>query len=446
VLAALDGRMLTSAERTQVAVSRANILTWGLGRPDDAVALLDAIGSRELRSHAVPMLMFAGRVDEAIARSSELQDDPESSPVQRLRAALGAIPSLVAAGRPAAALTLAGEVVPLVPEASQGLPVAMSQLGAVITLAQLLAGDLATPEMLIRPAYDDGVSQNIPLLRGGAALRLGQIALWQGRPVTAAGLLREAVHALRQSDAGLLAWAWDTLRMASALVGDTTVGGPDDDVPRFGLFVTEFHRAEAAVAAASGELSAARDAARTGIAVAKERGHLIQATVLAFDLARFGDAQGAQAALPDGCEGALAEMMGAGITALADDDPRQLDAAADAFATRGYDLFAAEMARAAARAYGRAGLRDSERRADARADRLAAACEGARTPLVDDRPAATRLTPREKEIATLAARGVADTEIARRLGLSVRTVETHLHRCYSKLGVTGRHDLADYVT
>ena len=52
------------------------------------------------------------------------------------------------------------------------------------------------------------------------------------------------------------------------------------------------------------------------------------------------------------------------------------------------------------------------------------------------------LTPREREIATLATRGLSNKTIAARLVLSVRTVENQLQRTYHKLGVTSRGELA----
>ena len=52
------------------------------------------------------------------------------------------------------------------------------------------------------------------------------------------------------------------------------------------------------------------------------------------------------------------------------------------------------------------------------------------------------LTPREQEIARMAARGLATVEIAERLRLSGRTVESHLGRIYRKLGIDGRPGLA----
>jgi DNA-binding CsgD family transcriptional regulator len=53
------------------------------------------------------------------------------------------------------------------------------------------------------------------------------------------------------------------------------------------------------------------------------------------------------------------------------------------------------------------------------------------------------LTDRERQIALLAARGHSDKSIAERLGVSPRTVSTHLSHCYAKLGTTGREGLAE---
>jgi DNA-binding CsgD family transcriptional regulator len=55
------------------------------------------------------------------------------------------------------------------------------------------------------------------------------------------------------------------------------------------------------------------------------------------------------------------------------------------------------------------------------------------------------LTPREMEVAQLAARGKRNSEIARDLHISVRTVETHLTNIYAKLGVRSRTELARLI-
>src|SRR6478672_11190 len=67
---------------------------------------------------------------------------------------------------------------------------------------------------------------------------------------------------------------------------------------------------------------------------------------------------------------------------------------------------------------------------------------GARPPTLLATPEAADLTPREREIALLAAAGSSSREIADRLVVSVRTVDNHLHNAYRKLGVTRRQDLA----
>ncbi|MFI7130315.1 ATP-binding protein [Nonomuraea sp. NPDC050153] len=59
-----------------------------------------------------------------------------------------------------------------------------------------------------------------------------------------------------------------------------------------------------------------------------------------------------------------------------------------------------------------------------------------------DPDARDKLTPHELSIAQLAAEGLTNREIGQRLYLSHRTVSTHLHRIFPKLGVSSRADLA----
>ena len=55
------------------------------------------------------------------------------------------------------------------------------------------------------------------------------------------------------------------------------------------------------------------------------------------------------------------------------------------------------------------------------------------------------LTAREMELVRLAASGLRNKEIARRLGISQGTVKMHLHNVYRKLGIDSRVSLAVYA-
>jgi DNA-binding NarL/FixJ family response regulator len=106
----------------------------------------------------------------------------------------------------------------------------------------------------------------------------------------------------------------------------------------------------------------------------------------------------------------------------------------------GANLLAAEAAAEAAAVYRAEGRKASMRARSARARRLIESCEGARTPAFSGL-APDPLTPREREVATLAAGGLTSAEIAERLVLSTRTVENHLQRGYAKLGIANRSEL-----
>ena len=60
-------------------------------------------------------------------------------------------------------------------------------------------------------------------------------------------------------------------------------------------------------------------------------------------------------------------------------------------------------------------------------------------------PELDQLTPREREVLRLIARGYAYKEVARRLTLSVKTIETHVSSVLRKLQLSSRHELTRWA-
>jgi DNA-binding NarL/FixJ family response regulator len=70
---------------------------------------------------------------------------------------------------------------------------------------------------------------------------------------------------------------------------------------------------------------------------------------------------------------------------------------------------------------------------------------GATLALLGSRPEKPPLTPRERQILALVARGLANKQIAGRLGISEKTVKTHLGSAFQRLGVSDRTQAARWA-
>lgn len=66
--------------------------------------------------------------------------------------------------------------------------------------------------------------------------------------------------------------------------------------------------------------------------------------------------------------------------------------------------------------------------------------------LDDPRQTVERISVRERDVLTLAARGYSNQDIADRLSISVKTVETYKHRVMLRLGLRSRRDLVAVAT
>jgi DNA-binding NarL/FixJ family response regulator len=139
-----------------------------------------------------------------------------------------------------------------------------------------------------------------------------------------------------------------------------------------------------------------------------------------------------------------AALAHAHARAWADQDGDALLASADAWTRLGDLVAAGDAAAQAADVHRRQGRRGSALAAAAVAERSTAR-SGARTPAVAIAVRPLPLTAREREIVTLAARGLSNKDIAGRLTVSVRTVEGHIYRAGHKLGVSDRAAFADLL-
>ncbi len=140
----------------------------------------------------------------------------------------------------------------------------------------------------------------------------------------------------------------------------------------------------------------------------------------------------------------MATAASAQARGVADHDGDILDDAAKQFEGFGALAMAADASAQAAREHARSGARPKELDSSARALRWAG-LGGVHTPALNAADTPLPITDREREIATLVGAGLTNRQVADRLGVSVRTIDGHLYRIFTKLGIEDRDQLARLI-
>jgi DNA-binding CsgD family transcriptional regulator len=459
LLAEVAASAASDEERALVATSRAVGLFWGLADDDAAERVLVAAEAKvtdpaewsEVRATRATLVGQTGRHRAVLELLADLPDAAGGR--ARLQATLAEAFALPGVGRLEDAVARIDAAIS-----------AAAQLGPQPTL--FTAGLLLAPKAMALAGLgrlDDAAAVahsglTAATKAGNRAAEaffgatLGWVQLNQGLLVSAQRTYRESAAAFRSmSYEGPLRWALGGLLFAAALARDREVTGEVgrvlDALDRHpaALFDTTITQARAWAAVADGDPERARRLLHDAATDARAREAVLDESAALHDLARLGRADD----VADRLHALAAIGQGEYLRVLADDaaglahvDPAALGEAAERFAAMGFNMRAAESAMAASEASARAGDQRAAARWARRATDLAARCESPATPQLVGRAGPVPLTNREREIALLAADGLASRVIAERLYLSARTVNNHLGRVYTKLGVTNRSELA----
>ncbi|MEP6559600.1 MAG: LuxR C-terminal-related transcriptional regulator [Nakamurella sp.] len=450
----VDLDAIEETEREHVTSARALGRTR-LGEVAEAAAILTSSGtgksSLQLQAIHAQALMLDGRLDQAAAVARPVFADDTADRSARAFAAFTLVAGATFAGQVSEAEPVLRAALPLAAATRAAVPygVATVQVSAVITMAT--AGRLADAQKLAEDMYDESLREDDEWLRPRGASGLGVVALMRGQVRTATKYFRITVASLNEFDGLFLRYNLSYLARAAALAGFRNEArqalSPPPDAPQFPIFQADWQIAEAAVLATAGDLDAAVQQAVRAARTAARLGAWAPALFAAHDAVRYGGGPAATELVITAAEqvdAALPRVLGEHAAARSTNDPARLVEVSQRFERLGCVLYAAEAGYAAARAYRGMGDGRAAARAGNRAAALHARCEGAVIDWISAFPT-VGLTRREQQIALLAAAGHPDATIAAQLGISRRTVQTHLVRVYRKLDITGRRDLPDVL-
>ncbi len=439
------------------AIRRSSNQLWGFRDAEAAVRLdvacleglrdVDAI--ERVLAHEAWIAYCRGDATRAVEDTQGITD--RSHPDVRFAVAAVRAPALVLAGRIADGAQLAeraweGEWGADTPNGSHG------QHLIALGFANLFLGDIAAARLIATEAIAScRHRREVTALLFFLDLA-GWTELFAGDAAAALPCFAEAFEtAAELSIASSMQSSLAGMAIAEAQLGDGEAAQatwrrasdvPPAPGPRAGA---ELAQASAWALAASGRTDEAARVLRRSAAELGARGLRPLELLTLLDLARVdrvGQRDAEQAATAAAaCQGSLMPAIGTLVGAVVDKDPGRLEDAATRLAELGCALWAAEAAAMAADAAARAG---DQRRAAAlhrESARWRPAAQVSPTPALTRAPVVDPLTRREREIASLAAGGIKNAEIAERLHVSVRTVETHLQRVYGKLGIRSRAEL-----
>jgi DNA-binding CsgD family transcriptional regulator len=454
-LAAVRTGELTGDEAARFAFLRASNMLWALGDPARAKEIIDD-ASRTTSPQA------GNYIDAFLTVYWFAMDQPELAMQSAKSLDLHDLPEIVGAevaGVLAAIFGDAGRATEALAAADTGYAVAARSLDApqmrfniadAHVSALLLAGRVSDAlDVADRERRQSGDLPGAAQLLGGAVA--GRAALGAGRLDTARELLEQAAGVLSASGYAMgwgfryhvprtaaLAISGATDEAATALATLDTVRRP------FRLLDYERSLSRAWVAAGQGSVIEAINVLLSAAERASAKGQFAAEVLCLQTATQFGDRSSAPRlreleAIVEGPRIGLAARF---AEALRDGDTAELAAVSHDFESMGDLVAAVDAAAHAALVYRRQGLRGSALQCSTRAGALAEQCGGASSPALRQATEPLPLTNREREIGMLIGAGLSNQQVAKRLTLSVRTVENHVYRAMSKTGTTTREELA----
>ncbi|HEY5151579.1 MAG TPA: LuxR C-terminal-related transcriptional regulator [Mycobacterium sp.] len=455
ILSSFDPESLSELELARWGIARIANLQWSVGDNAAAAELLDMLQQRITHPRvrlvidglAAALLVLDCRLEEAVALAERVLDEPAAPPAAVGWAVFGG----------AMAASLMGRTAEVAGMVSRGRQV-NDQIDGVM---RFLLARVEVRALTLAGEFDAAEARSVDIVRitspsqyrarAMANVLAGTVEMARGRLGAAVSRLEETLAALSDETAA----SWSLPARILLAQSYCALGEPDAAAPliaelraRIGghptMFEPQVRIAEAWLAAAEGHLSGAVSAALAAADVAAASGQRAVELMALHAAARFGDTSCLQRLIDVAgtIEGPLAAADAAHASGLLNHDGATVFSAAQEFERIGAMLSAADAAAQAAALFAAAGNRRNATEAAAAADRLGAVCGGLKTPALRTASQPLPLSPREREIADLVARGLSNRDIAERLVVSTRTVEGHLYRTFLKLDIPDREELA----